>query len=727
MPATDPKERESVERYFAAGMDSYTSPDALQQGEVAFSLNTVNRGGIYQTRPGSMSLSCLPDGEIQGFTRKPFSPRNGTSYLACAIDGTVYVSRQPFTKWAALPNVAFSRQARFVEFEDALKQTEYMPNGRLQYVETERRVLMMADNRSRTAYWDGGVAAHLNPENSGLEATPPDKDGTPIGQFLCWSGSRLWVARGSRVYAGDIGNPLKASERQYLNEAPAFYLPSPCMGLLDMPEVGGLLAFHEEGVEFIKSYILDRTQWTDAANAPMQRTITSVGCVSHRSIIRQHGMVYWFSPAGLISLNEALRTNTTSQLVPLDMEMAWSKANIGPDLSGIATCAFENYLLVSVPFCDRFNAHTWCMDLAVFDDNAVAWNSVWTGWRPVSWCVGNVSGVRRAFFVSKDLDGHNRLWEAFLPDRRDNGCDITCSVQFRSDPVNNRNLERQRFGYAEVEIEQAYGNVSVMGAIASSRGWWEKILEKEIVATSDRIVPDQIYGDGTDYPDLGSNRPQARKLVSRSWATNQAHNATNVEGRDTLNNDTHFQLFVGWSGRMAIKSYRLHAVDNPNDVPGDKEVDETGFKHATTDGVSSTSEFPPQLSAFDPFTGTATASEDGLNEPLGGNVTIEVAAHAENHISQAAADRSAQCRATQQASILALDSNVIESRSIVTRQATITLTVIYYNNAVSGPWMFGISNDYLLIPDDTYVGATQADAQALADASLVSLQTISGF
>lgn len=670
MAATDPKARESHERYFAAGMDSYSMPDALQPGEVQFSLNTVNRGGLYQTRPGSWTLACLPDGKLQGFTRKPYVPRTGTPYLAAAVDGLVYTAKPPFDTWTVLSGVEFSAASKFVTFENAVQSTEYTDAGVLQYVETEKRVLMMQDGSTRAAYWDGATAAHLNPENSGEEATPPDKDGTPIGTFMAFSGSRLWVATGARVYAGDIGNPLKASERQYLNEAPAFYLPSPCTGLLDLPELGGLLAFHEEGVDLIKSSVLDRTQWTAVENTPMQRTICSVGCVSHRSIVRQHGMVYWFSPAGLINLNEALRANTTSELVPLDQEMAWSKAYIGPDLSTVACGALENYLVCSVPWCDLYNRHTWCMDLAVFEGNARAWNSVWTGWRPVEWCTGKINGVTRCFFISKDLDGHNRVWEAFTPDRRDNGCDITCSVQFRADPIQTR--DRKRFGYAEIEVDQAYGNVSVMAAIAGQRGWWERVMTKEIVATEDRVVNDDTeYGDGTTGQEVGSNRPQSRRLWTKTWANNQTYNATNVESRDTANRDTHFQLFVGWSGRMGVRGYELHAADDPDETPGKGEEDESGHRHVTTSGVSSTAEVPPTADPFPAYSASASATEDSLVED---GVTIEVTANASSQISQSAADRLAQCRASGQAAALALDDRPVDSFSTETSQATITVT-----------------------------------------------------
>lgn len=624
-------------RYFSSGMDSWSVPDQLGENEYVNGVNVVCRGGLVATRPGTNALFCLPTGKAQGLTL--FTPATGTAHLVAAVDGYIFVSPRPFTSWRRLPNIRFNPTSRYVAFCAGLKSTDYTPEGELFFLDHPYKVLVMQDSRTRAAFWDGSESRHLNPTPSDGEVTVEGFDETRIGLWMCWSNSRLWVSRGNRVFASDLGNPLKFTEAQYLNEAPAFYLPDECTGMIEAPEQAGVLAAHAEGIDFIESSIIDRTQWLQTPN--MQRTIVNIGCVAPRSLVKQHGLIYWFSPAGLVSLNEALRANQSSELIPIDQEMAWSKALIGPDLQGIACAAFENYLTVSVPYCSIYNTHTWAMDLATFERNERSWNGVWTGWRPVEWATGTVDGRQRAFFLSKDTDGQNRVWEAFLPDRQDNGCDITCSVQFRLDAIGS--AERKLFHFAEIDLGQIYGEVSVMAAVAGWRGWFDRIMTKEIVASRGRIQTEQTYGNGVSYPKMGGNRPQVRTVKTAMWTNPTTCNECGVESVDQVNRDTHFQLFLGWQGRCGVLGIRLFGVDDVRPNTGGCETDEAGPKTLMASGCASSEEFPT-TEAFPDFSATAEYEREDI-EDIADSIHVETCARSQ--ISQAAADRKAACAAYQ--------------------------------------------------------------------------------
>jgi hypothetical protein len=632
---------QAVYRFWPEGMDSWTAPHAVSRSAYVYGQNVINKGGIPQTRPGSRSLACLPRGNAQGCGI--YTPENGVTHLLAAVNGAIFVSPQPFDDWRQLVGLNFNPASKFVTFTECLKTTDYDPDGELFYLNRPYRVVIIQDGNTRAAFWDGSTYQHLNPTPSGQELTVDNRDETKIGLWSTYSNNRYWTARGRFVYASDIGNPLKFSESQYLNEAPAFVLPDDCTGMIESPDQSGILCFYENGADFIQTAIQDRTLWLNTPE--FQRKILNVGCIAGRSLVNQHGLIYWFSDRGWISQNEALRANITSTLDPLDDQMAYSKARLGPNLTRIAAGNIENVSLVSVPFCSLKNTHTWCLDsLPLNDQQGSAWASVWTGWQPVCWASGDVDGYERIFFLSSDTDGHNRMWEGFTADRKDNGCDITCFVQFRQEDFNDP-LMLKRFRFAEVEFSQLAGTVSAMVTVAGSRGWFDRIMTHDMVATFERVDYEQEYGEGTaDYPLLASSRKQSRTVRSQEWVQPSECNQCGIEGNQPVNFDYAFTTWVGWSGRAAITRLNLVASEETeNEDRGDCPPDETGPNVVDGGGCSSDELYPVLDEAFPKF--FATSIQTGLNT-IGDEISWEASAFSQ--ISQKDAQRRADCKAFQQ-------------------------------------------------------------------------------
>src|SRR4249920_2722574 len=86
--------------YLVLGSDSYTNPQKLGFGEYVEAMNIINRGGLPQTRPGSLTYFTVPDGNFQGFTL--FTPASGIPNFVFMVDGRVYVSPFPFTSFTRL-------------------------------------------------------------------------------------------------------------------------------------------------------------------------------------------------------------------------------------------------------------------------------------------------------------------------------------------------------------------------------------------------------------------------------------------------------------------------------------------------------------------------------------------------------------------------------------------------------------------------------------------------
>lgn len=591
--------------YLPGGMDSYTQPTALDATEVVASMNTVCRGGKYRTRPGTKILANLTGSNLQG--GEFFLPNQGTAAFVVVLDGKVYVANSPFREFVQLSGLQFNPLSKFVSLTVCQQSTDYDNAGQLFFLETPKSILIMQDGVTRAAYWDGVTWGHINPTPSGSTTTVPDRDGTKIGLWSVWSNNRLWVSRDNQVFASDIGNPLKFTETQYLNEGRAFYLSGSCTGIIETPDRSGIICFTNTDGTLIRSSIQDREQWLDTEGF-VKVILPNSGCVAPRSLINQYGQTWWFSATGLQNLDSALNQNITSKIIYQDNEMAASKQNIAPDMSGICTAAYENYLLVSVPSGDNLNRHTWCLDQAPFEGNINSWPSYWTGWRPVQWAKGVISGRERVFFVSKDYDNVCRLWEAFQAEHTDNGCAITCFLQTKQETFGD--VFRKRFQWSRMFLSDLWGNISYRWWLLPQNGAPVDLGTKEIVATPGQVYDNQFYNTGGNL--FRANRPQTRTAYSLDSPDGMANCTTCGIEKDTEGIlDWAFGMFILWSGDMAISGYQMWVSKDPELLQGKCEENEEGLRSVNYDGCGGNGLFPDGNPFGPVYTATATACVEG--------------------------------------------------------------------------------------------------------------------
>lgn len=634
--------------FFSGGCDSNSNPSFLGPTQYLMGMNVVNRGGIVQTRPGYQSVLTLPPGNLQGFTT--FKPNDGPVNLVAVVDGLVYVSPAPFDNFDVLTGIAFHRDAKFVVMKECLQTTDYDENGVPFFLNQPKRLLVMQDRRTRAAFWDGSEARHLNPQGAPTPITDSDTgelvpqpgfNETPIGLWMEFSGNRLWVARDNQVFASDYGNPLKFTEILYLAEGRAFYMPEPVTGMIQRNAGSPLLVFGESTNTILRSDILDRREWLNTAD--FQITDHSIGCIAGRSISQSYGQIWWYSKSGVTNLNSALQLNNDSRFRYWDEPMTFSKGNMSPIKDGICAVSYENYLLFSVPSGDTENKHTWVMDQSPVEGGAPAWNGFWTGVRPVEWAKALVNGDERVFCASRDTDGANRIWEAFTPDRTDCGCPITCWLMTKSESWENSNWKRLK--YADLLVDEILGDVSLSVSYIGTTGAYKEILNKEIVATDGVFNP-----FNTDYnleSDIYGHRPQGRVLRTRTIEERGTEcDSCGVEHDRKAFIDKEFGLLILWSGRMGVKSYRMWATDERDqEFYGECEKNEEGFNSVSQEGCASKNSVVSQR-AFPVYTAVKTVTI-GCPNPDAGTQTNT--AMAMSRISQADADRKAECLAIQRA------------------------------------------------------------------------------
>lgn len=398
------------------------------------------------------------------------------------------------------------------------------------------------------------------------------KLGTPLGGPMAWSGDRLWVAQDNKVFASNIVNPLAFSESIYASGGGFFQFPENVTAMFNIPSFQdpNLAVFTKNTSSVLQSSIRDRSTWQTTQDFQSD-LFPGVGCVSHRSVVAKFGEMWWMTQAGFTNFNAAAQSKLTSFLVPQDSEMAVSKFNLASDLSTVCASVYENFMLVSVPYGDRLNDHTWVYDQSVVSANlgsgeasSPAWSGYWTGTRPVEWATGPFNGVPRIAFISQDYDGNNRLWEAFTPDRQDNGSSITSFMETRSHtdfgPMAT-GLDQKVMKYAEINVSDILGSCNLQVYWAGVRGNYKLLTEYTLNATEGSVLLNVDLD-----PIVSSYRSQTRRLRTPEIITN-APDTNACEQADVESDpqqaldwrDIAFSLLFVWTGRMAIRSYRIYA------------------------------------------------------------------------------------------------------------------------------------------------------------------------
>lgn len=627
---------------FILGQNSNMEPSQLAGGMYSRSMNTVNRGGIIQCRPGYRCRMALPDGNLQGGAF--FVPKQGLPVFLFGVEGLLYSSEYPYKTFRQVENVSFAPQARQLYFKQVEQSIRLNEDGSLTLIDP--RVLMVIQDGaySPPVVYDGTRAEHQR----GATAIP-------LGGAMEWVGDRLWVSRDADVFPSDLQNPVAFTEHLFIPTVKVFKMPGEVTAMskstnFDFPQ---LLIFTGDTTTVLQASLRDRSQWVTTVNFQYD-LFKKIGATSQRSVIAHHGLLWWFSNYGLTSLDSAVQANSSSTLPYRDSEMADSKGLLSDDLSGVASASVENYLLVSVPYADRYNKHTWCLDnttIQTLNEAAPpAWNSVWTGTRPVEWYSMELNGTSQVFYTSKDFDGRNRLWEAFTPDRLDDGCPITWYAELRGYTLQDP-LRGKQFRFADVFLSELEGvfDIAVFWA-GSQRGKYKRILTKRVQSNVGTLrYEDELTADST----LFALKKQSRRLRTqdaREILEGETHDSCDVESPQSEYLDEAFQLLIVGSGPGAIRQVKLFMDPKEGEnLSGSCEEDETEVNAVRYDGAAEEGE------DFEGVVTTLSLDESVFTAVRAETVTVDGittlgVGQAESVISQADADKIATDIARRKAS-----------------------------------------------------------------------------
>ena len=637
---------------FFRGMKSDSDPGQLPLGYYWHGINTINLGGIVGCRPGYRCLVSFPDGTLQGSA--VFKPQIGLEQMMVAIAGVIYVAEWPFLNFRILPNVQFSPTARKVFFQLTTQSARRINDSFTSPIEViPPRVVMFMQDGAQTApaWYDGSSSDHIR----GKEFE------TPAGGVMKWSGDRLWVSKNNQLFASDISNPFSFREQQYLGSNTSFYFIGDITAMVNTPSIESpqLMVFTDSNASIIQSNIRQRDLWTTTIN--FQQEIVQIGAPSDQGVISHYGHVVWMSPQGVVFFDPATSGKLSSRLPIRDNEMLVSKIKISEDLSGVAIGAFGQYLLVSVPAEDNFNKHTWVLNHAsletLSDDSGPSWAGYWIGTRPVCWNFGTIVGTERIFYTSTDADGVNRLWEAFTPDRLDNGCPITWAFETRgyfgqTTQAQKAPGSRCRMAWADVALVGLTEDADLGVFYAPGvRGSYRQIMRKKLTVQQGSIITGQDITETTQIFAYKAQSRVERTEDANQQSTENESGSCGIERNDLDNIDESFQLLVVVHGPGGVRWIRPWAFSVSEDVSGDGKAcqDEDPFKLLRFDGNGvqnpNLTEAQAELSllALSRYTSNRTVVVD-----QGGLSAVGVG-FAESIVDQQAADRVADIIATKMA------------------------------------------------------------------------------
>lgn len=602
------------------GVDSFSHPLFLTDLQLRWLENAVLSGRFAQTRPGYLTRLNY-DVTIQGSAANQwwqaqdgpvvhpqmcvrFKPTGGGEQLVFAISGSVFFSEvAPDGSLGTpmlIPGLHFNPNADQL-VGCSTTQTATIIAGKYANNIAPTNLLIIQDGASRAGIWNGDTGWHANPAKKvqiaadGGTLYPEAWNQTRIGLWMAWSGNRLWLFDGRTGYASDLCDPTHFTEELRLDSFPQFTFPEDVTGAVDRGSSGitrsQVVVFTHNTTWTLWSGIQNRLPsqygagWQFTADF-QSKIFDSVGCVAGKSAIVHQGLLYWKSEYGLVRFDSTQTVNSSQNLPPIDLDMAYSKLRIAPSPEGAdLTCAgkFKNYAFWSVPVGRvtdgrRYNGQTQVLDRQIDSRNVGlnVWQGVWTGIRPVEWATVRIGGYERVYGLSLDSGGVVRIWEAMQSNRADNGQRIPWMMETRLHAVQPSIFEFASFRNFRVLIDQIGGNVDVVGSWRGLKGGYHELLTAQITATpGGALAPHPAYGTMQGFA------LQGRTVRSRNLLEDVACSAQGVESTHQDSFDHAFGLALQFTGRCAVSAYRIGVDSQPDNTEGTAErptgIDETGW------------------------------------------------------------------------------------------------------------------------------------------------------
>jgi len=548
------------------GVDGGFPPALIPKTSVHWAVNTTFRDGWPEARPGWINRemdfgededlrSGLEDGYFQG--AGTYQSDDGRALIAVSVSGRIFT---------------IDITSNYLVEEITISGDTNQVNERYAWFCQAENHLVCQNNLNPAFLYNGATSRRAG-----------DKE-VPIGGPMAYGRGRLWVARGSQYFGGDIvygdptygrANVIRFTENEFLNEGGAFAVPQgPVTGMAFAANLDDSLGEGEMIVGTLGDVHsfeapLDREVWK-SLEQPLQRyAARSFGCVGHDSICIVNGDVIYRSPDGIRSLQYSRRDFGSWGQTPISRQVERAlRHDTEQYLYASSAVNFDNRLLMTIqPQMD--NEHgVWHRGLAVLDYHLVSgmgtkippsWEGVWTGLRIFRILTLKVENVIRCFILALNDTGKLQLWEVtknalFDRDDEDN-IPIQWIVETRGMTADTPTRWKRLMGAIQW-LDEIKGEVAVQAYYRADESacwhnWdrWSACVEYRNCSTN-AICPTYPYAASQEIQPLQAQYRPFIGLTQPPDVPESQHGGLTRDGFE-------FQLRLECSGRFRLKRLQM--------------------------------------------------------------------------------------------------------------------------------------------------------------------------
>lgn len=400
------------------GVNTAFRPDQIGEKQAAWAENTTIRDGKAQTRTYKLvQRATLPKGLLQG--QGYYSVQGGSFVLS--IWGQLWRVLVTGNNVSVVPIPLEWRNS------EALRQAWMCETA---------GSLVIQDGQSAPVIFDGSIA-----RRSAIFSNE-----VPTGTAMAYGNGRLAVVvDGNQIQVGNITSnlfqsELKFTETTYLAGGGSFFFPLPVRGLAFLPVnntntgLGSLIVFGEKFLNSLRLDVTSRELWNQIPGFE-QVVLPNIGAICQNVIVEVNQDLYWRDTMGNIwSLRSAQYDALSPGNAPVSREVSrivdFETHSLLQYSSGIF---FDNRLLMlGSPFFNTYGNPSF-LNIISLDAAALAtmrgkappaYDGAANGVAFSALMAGEIAGQSRAFAISTDGDGENRLWE-IVPNATDDAYFLT--------------------------------------------------------------------------------------------------------------------------------------------------------------------------------------------------------------------------------------------------------------------------------------------------------------
>jgi hypothetical protein len=413
------------------GTDSGFVPSLLKDNQLAWMVNLTARGGFLKPRPPLKFRELQFSGDIESAFEEGLFQGAGT-YIDSSLGGNLL---------ASVSGRIFS--ISLIDFTTKEITPAGDPNSPTQphaWFQQAENWTIIQNNLQKPIIWNGISAVRSVISRQ-----------VPVGGPMAYLKGRLWVARGSEFFGGDLVNSditlgkasvLQFTENTYLNEGGAFSAAGPITGLIGLSNIDTQLG---DGDLLISTYSsiyafnapADRNTWKDL-QYPIQRiAVLGAGAVSAESMVTLQNDMLFRSANGINSFKYSRADFSNWGSTPVSRQAVRALAYDTPQrLTACSGVRFDNRAMWTIQpqyVNGRGIIHR---GLVVMDYDLVSglgldsdtkmspsWEGVWTGLRILRILTVTHRNVPRCFIFALDDENKIKLWEMMLTGQFDVGPD----------------------------------------------------------------------------------------------------------------------------------------------------------------------------------------------------------------------------------------------------------------------------------------------------------------